>query len=87
MDGGHTVDCRLITLGGRIVQGCHQPISHRGVMVNKLGQGAEAALGSYIYLVSRAEKNKPTEKGSLSHCSQDMKISSTSHNSQNMETT
>lgn len=65
MDGGHTVDCRLITLRGWVVQCCHQPISHSGVVVNELCQGAKAALSSYIHLVRKAgEKLNQLEKRS-----------------------
>lgn len=65
MDGGHTVNCRLVTLGCGVVQCCHQPISHCGVMVDKLCQGAEAALSGHVYLVRKAgEKLSQLEKRS-----------------------
>lgn len=58
MDGGHPIDRGLITLGCRVVQGCHQPVSHCGVMVNKLGQGAKATLSGHVHL---AKKKKSDE--------------------------
>lgn len=79
MDGGHAVNRGLVTLGCGVVQCCHQPISHCGVMVDKLCQGAEAALSGHIHLVRKAgEKLNQLEKRSESffvpHGSEDTKL-------------